>query len=178
MKEEKENELEELLSGKFARINSTVLIDQIILENPMLFDELYAIAFSENTKAAWRAAWVLSHLNKHDASFLENKISDLMRFIPLAKHDGISRSFLNIISSTQLSEYPVEFINLCFDWAFSPRQTSGIQGVCLKILLNICQLYPEFGEELVACLENADPNDYNKGFVAAQRNALKILRSK
>jgi hypothetical protein len=173
----KQSEIEKFLLERISRRNIDFLIERVI-ENPALFDELYAIAFSENTKAAWRAAWVLSHLNERESSFLRNKIPDLMRFIPIAKHDGISRSFLNIVLRVQPQECPVEFINLCFDWAFSPRQPIAIQGICLKILLNICRLYPEFAEELIACLENADPNDYTKGFAAARRNTLKQLRSK
>ena len=179
MEQEKQGtlDIEYFLLERISRQRIDCLIEQI-LEKPALFDRLYPIAFGKNLKSAWRAAWVMLHLHEKNGHFLQEKMPELMRFIPLAKHDGISRSFLNIIWSAQPPEYPVEFINLCFDWTFSPKQAIAIQGICLKILLNICRLHPEFCEELTACLENANPNDYSKGFAAARRNALKKLKSK
>jgi len=167
--------LEELLLSNLSRS----FVDHVVLsieEQPSLFDELYPLVFSDNTKVAWRATWVLAHLQDKVPTLLDQKMLELIDFIPQAKHDGIRRSLIYIVSNAVLEEYPVEFINLCFDWMLSPKQPPAIQVYCMRSLFQICKIYPDFKPELQACLDNVEPNDYSKGFNAARKKMLIQLR--
>ncbi len=151
-------------------------IVQTIMEQPVFFDELYRFTFSENKKLAWRAAWVLMHL--HDKSpklFSSEKLNEIMQTVSQLQFQGVIRSFIYILSSEKNMDYSVDFINLCFDWMLSPKQNPAIQAYCMRVLVNVCQTYPEFKEELITCLENAT-DGYSKGFMAARKNTLKQLK--
>jgi len=166
--------IEELLSSHLSRSFVDHLVESII-EQPPLFDQLYPLVFSDNTKAAWRAAWVLAHLQIKIPTLFDDKIPEIIRFIPLAKHDGIKRSLIYIVSNANINDYPVDFINLCFDWMLSPKQAPAIQVYCMRTLYRVCKIYPDFRPELQACLDNVEQADYSNGFNAARRNMLKQL---
>jgi len=165
---------EKLLFEKLSRSKVDILVLEAI-QNQALFDKLISFSFSDNKRLAWRAAWVLSHLYEKQPQLFKPHILRMMEFLPQSQIDGVRRSFIYILSNTSFNEYPVSFINLCFDWMLSPKQPVSIQVYCMYILVRVCHVYPDFKSELVACLESVNPTDYSKGFIAARRKTLKSL---
>ncbi|MDR3705356.1 MAG: hypothetical protein P4L28_05565 [Paludibacteraceae bacterium] len=165
---------EKMLFEKLSRSKVDVLVLEAIQNQP-LFDKLISLSFSDNKRLAWRAAWVLSHLHEKQPQLLEPHFAQIMEFVPQSQIDGARRSFIYILSNTSFNEYPVSFINLCFDWMLSPKQPVAIQVYCMRILVRVCKVYPDFKSELVVCLESVNTVDYSKGFASARRNVLKSL---
>lgn len=167
-------DVEKLLRESLSRS----IVDYLVAEveqQPSLFDKLLSLSFSPDRRLAWRSAWVLGHLHGKKPQLFEPHIQRMMEYLPQAEIDGVRRCFIYILANTSFAEYPVSFINLCFDWMLSPKQPVSIQVYCMRILVGVCQVYPEFKSELVACLEAVNPSDYSKGFVSARRNTLKLL---
>jgi hypothetical protein len=166
-----EKQLAEALSKKV--IDNVV---QTVLEQPALYDELYMLVESTNSKVAWRAAWALSHLCAKDSSFFtQARMEQLTGFLLRTENESIQRTFLSIIQKLSLPDYPVELINRCFEWMLLPQKPIAIQAYCMYILVNVCKKHPEFREELIVSLENAEPSFYTKGFASARKNVLKQI---
>ncbi len=170
-----EKQLSEALSKK--------VIDAIVhsvIEQPVLYDKLYQLIESSDSRVAWRAAWALSHLCAKDSSFftpkrMEQVVSSLLQ----TENESIQRTLLYIIKKLSLTDYPVEFINRCFEWMLLPQKPVAIQVYCMYILKNLCKQYPEFTDELIVSLENVESNFYSKGFASARKKTLKqISRTK
>ncbi len=166
-----EKELSEALSKKV--IDAVV---QSVMEQPALYDELYKLVESSDSKVAWRAAWALSHLCAKDSSFFTpERTKKIFSLLLETENESIQRTFLFIIEKLSLADYPVELINRCFEWMLAPQKPAAIQVYCMYILVNLCKQYPEFIDELVVSLENAETSFYSKGFVSARKNATKKL---
>ncbi len=166
--------IEEILYNDISQQMREFLIDSICQNNEQL-DTLYNLSISNNKRIAWRSAWILSHIFDKSPYLLNDKLSFITKHIPTCPFDGVSRSFLQILSKSDFQNYDVEFINLCFDWMISPQKPIAIQVYCMRILGNICKTIPEFKQELIITLENIDANNYSKGFVAARKKLLKEL---
>lgn len=167
-------EVERRLLESLSRSTVDLLV-QDAMQSKALFDKLLSLSFSDNKRLAWRAAWTLSHLHEKKPQLFEPHIIRMMEFLPQSNIDGVKRSFIYILSNTPFDEYPVSFINLCFDWMLSPKQPVAIQVYCMRILVRVCMVYPDFKSELIVSLENVNVADYSKGFASARKNVLKSL---
>lgn len=167
-------DLEQVLQDNSSRLMVDYIVEQI-LTKPALFEDVYRIAMSSDSKHAWKAAWVMSHLIDRDTSLFEDKYSEIMNCLPKVKSDGVKRSFIYILSRSSLKEYSVEFINQCFEWLISPQQPIAVQVYSMQALWTVCKQIPELKPEFQVSLENVEPSDYSKGFVAARKKMLKLL---
>ena len=102
----------------------------------------------------------------------------MVSHLPQTPYHGVRRSLLIIIFNSAYKDFTVEFINQCFDWMLSPKQDPAIQVYSMYCLVKVCAVYPEFKEELIACLENVESMDYSKGFNAARIKTMKQLNKK
>lgn len=167
-------DIESFLSDNSSREMVNILVQEAN-QDQKSFLKLYQLAFTNKKGIAWKAAWVLSHLSELNSALFYDKTEDLQELVLATQFDGVRRSVLYILSFGPVSKYSVEFINACFEWMLSPKQPIAIQVYCMRVLLNVCRQMPDFKAELQVCLENADPNDYSKGFAACRRNTLKTL---
>ena len=150
----------------------------LILDNPESFPELYALAFDDDPKVAWRAAWVCEKISYQFPEWFMEKRSELMQRIIQCANHGSKRSFLNILLYLPIEEpISVEFLNFCLDHMLSPQEPIAIQAQCIKMAYELCKKEPELLPEFKNILENAEPEYYSKGIQTVIRNTLKQLNS-
>lgn len=168
--------LKEEFSGTHCRNFAETTANRIMAE-PEIFPELYALAFDENPKTAWRAAWVCEKISCRFPEWFMEKRAELMQQIMRSKNPGSKRSLLNILLILPVEEpISVEFLNFCLDRMLSPQEPVAIQALCMKMGYELCKKEPELLPEYKYILENAEPEFYSGGVQTVIRNMLKRLR--
>lgn len=159
---------------------SKLYIDKLVLQvidEPVRFDELFQLIYDSNEKIAWRAAWACHKISeKRPAWFSDEKITTLISFLLLTRHDGVLRGCMSILNQVDFRKsITVDLINFCYDRMLSPSSSIAVQALSMKILYKICIVEPDLKTELLAYLENIDIECYSKGFQSTRKNILKAL---
>jgi hypothetical protein len=118
---------------------------------------------------------VLCHIHDKYPRLFDEKETELFSLAEQTPFHGVRRSMLYLIVNRSFKDYPVSFINACFEWMLSPKESPSIQVYSMYCLEKVCVLYPDFVPELKTCLENSDEVDGSKGYNAARRKVLKRL---
>ena len=151
------------------------LVDDLILEikeHPAYFEMVFSYLSSPKQRLAWRSGWILCHLQQQAPHFFVAKQKEMMDLLLSTPYHGVRRSLLFLICHSEQTDYPVAFINQCFEWMLSPKQPPAIQVYSMYCLSKVCALYPDFTTELLVCLENVETSDYSKGFTSARKKTL------
>ena len=156
------------------------LLVQEIFVNPSDAIIIYRLIFDSDDKVAWRAAWACQKISdKHPEWYNDQQFIEIGLLTLTTKHGGLQRGCLSILNNLPLPDLiPVELINACFEWMVSPKSPIAVQALSMKLLHKICLQEPGFTVELIAYLENIDPNDYSAGFKSTRKNVLKALINK
>ena len=162
---------------------SKLFVDQLALEvytNPSDFEIVYKLIFDQDEKVAWRSAWACQKISeKYPTWFSDKQFYELAALAISTNQGGLQRGCLSVLNNISLpNEIPVDFINSCFEWMVSPKSPIAVQALSMKLLHKICLQEPGFTVELIAYLENIDPNDYSAGFKSTRKNVLKALINK
>jgi len=158
-------------------------VDQLVQEifvNPSDAVLIYQLIFDPDVRVAWRAAWACQKISdKHPEWYNDHQFLEIASLTISSSHGGLQRGCLSVLNNLPIpNPIPVEFINACFEWMISPKSPIAVQALSMKMLYKICVLEPDFKTELVAYLENIDPNDYSAGFKSTRKNVLKALVNK
>jgi len=158
-------------------------VDLLVAEifvNPADAVLIYQLIFDSDDRVAWRAAWACQKISdKHPEWFNDRQFLEIALLTLSSTHGGLQRGCLATLNNLPLPDpIPVEFINACFEWMISPKSPIAVQALSMKMLYRICVIEPAFRTELIAYLENIDPNDYSPGFNSTRRNVLKALVNK
>jgi len=181
-------EISSLLSSPVTLQELNIVRDEI-LQNPVKFNDVYLLIFNENSKLAWRAAWAVEKISEKNTSFFsENHILQLMSFYTendnqdkcaYSPSNSLKREILSILINLSLPKnIPVEFINVCFDKIISMKEPVAIQTLCMKMLLRITDIEPDFITEIIVTLENIDLSRVTSGYIACRKNILQTLYKK
>ena len=156
-----------------------ILVQEIFV-NPSDAVLIYRLIFDTDVTVAWRAAWAYQKISEKHPDWLND-----LQFLEIAtlaistSHGGLKRGCLSILNNLPVpNPIPVDFINACFDWMVSPKSPIAVQALSMKMLYRICVIEPAFKTEIIAYLENIDPNDYSAGFNSTRKNVLKALINK
>jgi len=149
-----------------------------IFANPADFDIIYRLIYDTEMKVAWRAAWVCQKLSeKYPEWFNDKQFEELATLAISTKHGGLHRGCLSILNNITLpNPIPVDLINACFEWMISPKYPIAVQALSMKLLYAICLKEPDFKPELLAYLENIDPECYSVGFNTTRKNVIRMLK--
>lgn len=145
-----------------------------------VFDFFFKQLSNKNTDIAWRASWVLEKVSEENPKlFTDWHNRQLVELTTTNRHDSLQRLCLSILFNLPLSlPISVNFVNRCFEQMTSPEETVGVQVLSMKMLARICEVEPEFTQELLSSLQNTDDNLFSKGFAAAKKNTIKRLTNK
>jgi hypothetical protein len=158
-------------------------VDLLVLEvfaNPSDMKTVYNLVFDPEVKVAWRAAWACQKISdKHPEWFTEKQFTEIAKLTISTSHGGLQRGCLSVLNNLTIpNPIPVELINACFDWMVSPKSPIAVQALSMKMLFRICQIEPDFKQELISYLENIDSSAYSTGFNCTRKNVLNQLINK
>lgn len=121
---------------------------QFAKQNPDVFSELIRESLLPKSKEAWRAAWLIGHIQKPNDQRLQPYID---QFLEILKHSeqGHQRQLLVILKKMNLNE---DQEGLAFDCALTIWETVGkipsVRITAFDLLLSIAENHPELQSEI------------------------------
>lgn len=171
--------LKELLLQDLSRKHAES-IAEMAMKNPLIFDELWEIALSDEHPVNWRAAWAMDAVWEKSPEIIRPFIPKMWTILPLLKVDGVKREFVKIISDSPLPEDEEQLgilLGICFEWLNSVNEAIAVKVHCMQILLMISRQIPEIIPELKTTIEVA-MQEGSPAIVSRGRQVLqKLLRN-
>jgi len=169
--------IKELLKSELSKRHA-VEIATMSEQNPLIYDELWAIAISDELPINWRAAWVIKGIWEKTPEVVVPFLGQMRKALPLISQHGVRREILRI-----LIEYPPPkdeeelgiLLKCCFDWLANPTETVAVRAHAMEMLLQISSNIPEIIPELITTIEVA-MQEGSAGMISRGRRTLKALR--
>jgi len=171
--------IKELLRSELSKRHA-VEIARMSKENLLIYDELWAIAISDELPINWRAAWVIKGIWETSPEMVVPYLGQMRQALPAITQHGVRREFLRMISEYPPPEDEEELgilLKCCFDWLASPLEPVAIRVHSMEILFLISIQIPEIIPELKTTIEVA-MQEGSAGMVSRGRKKLKALREK
>jgi hypothetical protein len=154
--------------------NSKEYLVQYLIQNPKEIENLLMV-MDEEERPAWRAAWVLDHLNQNAPDLLKPYLATICSRLKNTTFNGVRRSLLKILISTptEINE-DGELLDLCFQWVVSPAIPIAIRAHSMQFISDLLPAYPELKNEFQVSLQSVI-NDESKGVRGKARKILSSL---
>ncbi len=171
--------IKELLRSELSKRHA-VEIAKMSGENPLIYDELWAIAISDELPINWRAAWVIKGIWENTPDVVTPLLGRMRQALPSITQHGVRREFLRILTEYPPPEDEEELgilLKCCFDWLASPLETVAVRVHSMEILLQISRRIPEIIPELKTTIEVA-MQEGSAGMLSRGQRTLKVLGGK
>ena len=148
------------------------------IENPAIFIKLYEYSHSPDKRLAFRASWTLSKVCDKFPELIYPYLSKIVESLNKIDNESTLRSFLRIISLSDLGKINSRQHGMLADYCFSSLK-SGFSAIAVKaysmdILYRISLIYPELANELSASIRIL-MDDGSAGITARGSMILKKL---
>lgn len=122
------------------------------IENPVIFRKLLEYSYSKDRKLAFRASWTLTKVCDKFPELIRPHISELVESLAMIDNESVQRSFLRMISLSDLGKLSSHNHGILADHCFTMLR-SGFSAIAIKaysmdILYNLSVIYPELANEL------------------------------
>lgn len=174
------------ISEMLERMMSSKEVDWLatsIAENTAIFRKLTQYSFSSDKKLAFHSSWILSKACEKNPDLINKSfLSSIVQGIKGIDNESVRRSFLKIITLTDLKKIDSKDKGLLADFCFSALH-SGISSIAVKaysmeILLNLTEEYPELAAELEVSVRSLMEDESSAGILSRGRMILRKLRDK
>jgi 8-oxo-dGTP diphosphatase len=148
------------------------------IENPAIFSKLLNYSYSSDKKLAFRSSWTLTKVCDKFPELIYPYLSDIIRKLDKIDNESTQRSFLRIISLTDIGRINEKEHGILAEHCFASLK-SGFSAIAIKaysmeILYNLVIKYPELLNELTATI-NLQEGEGSAGVIARGRMILKKL---
>ena len=148
---------------------------QTLIDKPQEISQLVELTKSDKEKIAWRAAWVIDHLNMQKPELISPFHPHLLQILKNAPFNGVRRSLLKIaVSAPPTIKEDGELLDLCFKWIYSPAFPIAVRVYSMQFVFDLLPRYPELKNEFCHSLEFA-LNDESKGVGSKASKLLKVI---
>lgn len=170
--------LEDLLKLEQSRNNVDQVIN-MVLANPVIFEDLWFIFSQLKEPESRRALWAIDIITENNPFLKEHHIEFLIEMLPKFTHDGYKRHSLRMIERNKIPErLKGEIVDSCFKYLESSSEPVAVKMFSLKILSGIADEEPMICRELIDIveiqMEDATPGFKNIG-AKTIRNLQKII---
>jgi 8-oxo-dGTP diphosphatase len=147
-------------------------------ENPVLFQKLLNYSYSPDRKLAFRASWTLSKVIDKYPELITPYLSEIIEEINRIDNESTQRSFLRILSMSDLRKISQRHQGILADHCFRALN-SGFSAIAIKaysmeIIYRLALIYPELANELAVSI-NMLQGEGSAGVIARGRIILKKL---
>jgi 8-oxo-dGTP diphosphatase len=148
------------------------------IENPAIFRKLLEYSYSDDKKLAFHASWILTKVCDKYPEIIDPFLPEIVEKLGRIDNESAQRSFLRIISLSEIKEISSRHHGLLADHCFAALK-SGFSAIAIKaysmeILYKMAMIYPELANELSATIIMLQ-EDGSAGIVARGRIILKRL---
>jgi 8-oxo-dGTP diphosphatase len=148
------------------------------VENPAVFDKLLEYSFSGDKKLAFRASWTLTKVCDKFPELIYPHLSWIIDSLNSLDNESAERSFLRIISLSDMERVSGKdhgiLADLCFSLLRSGFSAIAVKAYSMEILYKLVLKYPELRNELSATINMLQPEG-SAGILARGRQILKKL---
>lgn len=146
--------LNDLLLLEMSRRNTDMVAD-MVLQRPVLFDELVEIFLSDKEPDNRRAGWVADIVAEQHPELLAPYLDRIAGSLPSLKHDGLKRHALRMLARSPLPGPMVlgSLINVCFEWLISPTIATAPKIFCMQLMYRVSETEPDLKKELADSIE-------------------------
>src|SRR5664280_2347577 len=148
------------------------------IENPATFMKLFEYSLSSDKSLSFRASWTLTKVCDRFPEIIYPYLEQIVETLCKLENESTIRSFLRIISLSDLGKINSHKQGLLADFCFN-KLNSGVSAIAVKayameILYKLTLVYPELANELSASI-NILMEDGSAGITARGRMILKKL---
>jgi 8-oxo-dGTP diphosphatase len=148
------------------------------IDNPAIFRKLLDFSFSDDRKLAFHASWILTKVCDKLPDIIYPYLPGIIDSLGKIDNESAQRSFLRIISLSDLDGITKKHHGLLADHCFAALR-SGFSAIAIKaysmeILYKLALKYPELSNELSATI-NMLQGEGSAGIIARGRIILKRL---
>jgi 8-oxo-dGTP diphosphatase len=165
--------VEKMMSSKEAE-----WVAESAIENQAIFVKLFEYSNSSDKKLAFRASWTLTKVCDRFPEIIYPYLEQIVRSLSKIDNESTLRSFLRILSLTDLNKISSHYHGLLTDFCFniinSGFSAIAVKAYSMEILYRLSCIYPELANELSATV-NMLQGDGSAGVVARGRMIMKKL---
>ncbi len=148
------------------------------IDNPEIFRKLMEYSFSDDKKLAFRASWTVSKVCDKAPDLIIPHLLMLVESLPKIDNESVQRSFLRILSLTDMHRFGTKHHGMLAEYCFSALRSGftaiAIKAYAMEVLYRLALIYPELANELSATI-NMIQGEGSAGIVARGRQILKKL---
>jgi len=148
------------------------------IETPAVLRKLFEWSYSDDRKLAFHSSWTFSKLFDSNPRLIHPYLDIMTDRLDHACHESARRSFLRILSFTELSMVRRELHGKLADYCLNALNSSfsavAIKAYSMEILYRLALLYPELANELSASISMLH-EESSSGVLARGRIILKKL---
>lgn len=156
--------------------NSLIIRDYLI-DHPQSLDDFMDIFFGDNYRLSQRAAMVVSALFNYDNNLMKPYTKRIV--LKLEEEDLIVAVKRNVVRILQDIKVEDELLTILFDrcisFVSSPSEAIAVKAFSMKILVNICERYPDLKQEAYPVIQEEMHRNEAKGIQARGKAMLKLL---
>jgi hypothetical protein len=167
-----------LLSQKLEKIGAREIgmWREIVLQDEILFAEIYRLIYCDNPRLAWHAAWVIDLVSEVAPSKLAPYVSEMIDRLPQIKSSSLKRHFTRMLLSQKIPENRMgNLVDVLYD-LLSPSEAIAVRANALQLLLNIALIEPELKFELISVTESILEEELTPGMISKSKRVLLTLR--
>jgi 8-oxo-dGTP diphosphatase len=148
------------------------------IDNPAIFNKMLEYSFSDDKKLAFHASWILTKVYDKYPDIIYPYLPGIVETLGKIHNESAQRSFLRIISMSDLNKVSVRHHGLLADHCFAALK-SGFSAIAIKaysmeILYKLAIIYPELANELSATI-NLLQGEGSAGIISRGRMVMKKL---
>jgi 8-oxo-dGTP diphosphatase len=148
------------------------------IENADMFRRLYEYSFSSDQRLGLRASWTLNKACDQCPELIDPYIDKIVDALANIKNESALRSFLRILSLTELHKIkPVQhgiLADFCFSILNSGFSSIANKAYSMEILYKLTLIYPELANELTGSILIL-MEDGSAGIISRGRHILRKL---
>jgi 8-oxo-dGTP diphosphatase len=148
------------------------------IENPAIFLKLFEYSHSSDKKLAFRASWTLTKVCDKYPEIIYPYLSRIVEILIELDNESALRSFLRIISLSDLEEIDSRqhgiLADFCFNTLNSGFSAIAVKAYSMEILYRLSLIYPELANELSTSIRIL-LEDGSAGITSRGRMILKKL---
>ncbi len=148
------------------------------IDNPAIFNKLIEYSFSSDRKLAFRSSWTLTKVCDKIPELIFPHLTAIVEALPKIENESVQRSFLRIVSLTDMQKLGTRHHGILADFCFSSLRSGftaiAIKAYSMEVLYKLALIYPELANEISATI-NILQGEGSAGIIARGHLILKKL---
>ena len=148
------------------------------LENHAIFRKLLEYSWASDKKLSFRASWILTKVCDKFPEIIYPHLAQIVDALPEIDNESVERSFLRILSLSDVAQLSEKHHGLLADYCFSELNSAtsaiAIKAYSMEILYRLSVIYPQLANELAVSIR-ALMEEGSAGIVSRGNAVLKKI---